>query len=47
MATFAPYRADAPAARQAATAPFFHNTADRIDSALERPGPTITIWQLH
>jgi hypothetical protein len=47
MATFAPYRADVPAARQAVTAPFFHNTADRIDAALERPGPTIAIWQLH
>ena len=47
LATFAPYRADVPAARQAAAAPFFHNTADRIYAALERPGPTIAIWQLH
>lgn len=47
LATFAPYRADVPAARKAATAPFFHNTADRIDAALERPGPTIAVWQLH
>ena len=46
LATFAPYRTDAPAARQEA-APFFHNTADRMYAALERPGPTIAIWQLH
>ena len=47
LATFAPYRADATAAEREATPPFFHNTADVIGPALERPGPTITIWQLN
>jgi len=29
-----------------AVPPFFHNTADRIDPRLERPGPTIDIWRI-
>lgn len=44
LATFSPYRAGVDPARQAAVAPFLHNTAARIDAALERPGPTIEIW---
>jgi hypothetical protein len=45
-ATVTPYRADTSAGEQAATAPFLHNTAARIQPALERPGPIIDIWQL-
>ncbi len=47
LATFSPYRVDVSPARRAATAPFSHNTADRIDPALERPGPTIDVWGIH
>ena len=46
LATFSPYRAEVSPDRRAAVAPFFHNTADRIDPALERPGPTIEIWRV-
>ncbi|MEO8070501.1 MAG: glycosyltransferase family 39 protein [Acidobacteriota bacterium] len=44
LATFSPYRAGVDPVRQAATAPFLHNTDARIDAALERPGPTVEIW---
>jgi hypothetical protein len=46
LATFSPYRPGVDAARLAAVPPFFHNTAARIDPALDRPGPIIDIWQL-
>jgi len=46
VATFSPYRADVGSDRRAEVAPFFHNTADRIDPALERPGPVVDIWRI-
>jgi hypothetical protein len=46
LATFSPYRADVGPDRRATVAPFFHNTADRIDPALERPGPIVEIWRI-
>jgi hypothetical protein len=46
MATFSPYRPGVPADVQAATAPYFHNTATRIVPELERPGPTVDIWKI-
>jgi hypothetical protein len=46
VATFSPYREDVAPDRRAAVAPFFHNTADRIDPALERPGPVVEIWRI-
>jgi hypothetical protein len=46
LAVFSPYHADAGLEPRAAVTPFFHNTADRIDPALERPGPIIEVWQV-
>ena len=46
LVTFSPYRADVGPDRRAAVAPFFHNTADRIDPALERPGPIVEVWRI-
>ena len=46
LATFSPYRVDVSPARRAATPPFLHNTADRIDPALDRPGPTVDVWKI-
>jgi hypothetical protein len=46
VATFSPYRDDVGSDRRGAVAPFFHNTADRIDPALERPGPIVEIWRI-
>jgi hypothetical protein len=46
MATFSPYRPGVPAEVQAATAPYFHNTATRIVPELERPGPIVDIWKI-
>lgn len=46
LATFSPYRAGTGPDRRAAAAPFFHNTADRIDPALERPGPIVEVWRI-
>jgi hypothetical protein len=46
VTTVSPYRADAGAAERAATAPFLHNTAARIQPALERPGPIVDVWQI-
>ena len=45
-ATVSPYRAGASAEERAATAPFLHNTAARIQPALERPGPIVDVWQI-
>jgi hypothetical protein len=47
VATVSPYRADASAEERAATAPFLHNTAARIQPALERPGPIVDVWQIN
>jgi hypothetical protein len=46
LATFSPYRADVEPNQRLSIAPFFHNTADRIDPALERPGPIIDVWRI-
>ncbi len=46
LATFSPYRADVGPNRRSAVAPFFHNTADRIDPGLARPGPTVEVWRI-
>jgi hypothetical protein len=46
IATFSPYRDDVPADVQAATDPYFHNTATRILPELERPGPIVDIWKI-
>jgi hypothetical protein len=46
LVMFSPYRAEVGPDRRAAIAPFFHNTADRIDPALERPGPIVEVWQI-
>jgi hypothetical protein len=46
VATFSPYRAGAARGQRTAVSPFFHNTADRIDPVLDRPGPEIEIWQI-
>jgi hypothetical protein len=46
LTTVSPYRADTSPERQAAVPPFLHNTGIQIDRALERPGPTIDIWQI-
>jgi Dolichyl-phosphate-mannose-protein mannosyltransferase len=46
LAVFTPYRADTSAAERARIPPFLHNTAAVIHPALERPGPTIEIWQV-
>jgi hypothetical protein len=46
LVTFSPYRAEVGPDRRAAVAPFFHNTADRIDPALERPGPIVEVWRI-
>ena len=46
IAAFTPYRPDADAASRADVPPYLHNTAARIDSALERPGPGLEIWDV-
>ncbi len=46
VATVSPYRAEASPEERAATAPFLHNTAARIQPALERPGPIVDVWQI-
>jgi hypothetical protein len=46
VATFSPYREAVAPDRRIATAPFFHNTDDRIEPELERPGPTIDVWRI-
>ena len=44
---FAVPAAARPKRSRRAIAPFLHNTDARIDDALERPGPTLEIWQLN
>jgi hypothetical protein len=46
MTTFAPYRADATEDDRRSVPPYLHNTAARIDAALERPGPGLEIWDI-
>jgi hypothetical protein len=46
IATFTPYRADAGDGDRARVPPYLHNTAARIDPALERPGPGLEIWDI-
>lgn len=46
IAAFTPYRGAAPAAERAAVPPYLHNTAARIDPALERPGPGLEVWDV-
>lgn len=46
VATFSPYRSDVDSGRRAMVAPFLHNTAARLDPALERPGPVIEVWRI-
>ena len=47
IAAFSPYRPGVSEAEQARIDPFLHNTDARIDDALERPGPSLEIWQLN
>lgn len=46
IAAFTPYRSDTSDAERRRIEPFLHNTDTRIESALERPGPPLEIWQL-
>ncbi len=46
VARFSPYRSDASPEIRSRVHPFLHNTALRIDAALERPGPIVEIWRL-
>jgi hypothetical protein len=46
VATMSPYRDEARPEERAASAPFLHNTAARIEPALRRPGPIVDIWQI-
>jgi hypothetical protein len=47
VAAFSPYRPGTTEAEQARIDPFLHNTDTPIDDALERPGPTLEIWELN
>jgi 4-amino-4-deoxy-L-arabinose transferase-like glycosyltransferase len=47
IAAFSPYKPGATEAEQARIDPFLHNTDTSIDEALERPGPTLEIWELN
>ena len=47
VAAFSPYRPGTSAAEQARVEPFLHNTDTPINGALERPGPTLEIWELN
>ena len=46
IATFSPYRGDTTDEERRRVPPYLHNTAARVDSALERPGPGLEIWEL-
>ncbi len=46
LAQFSPYRDDATPAVRRSVSPFLHNTALRIDPALQRPGPIIQVWRI-
>jgi hypothetical protein len=47
IVAFSPYRSGTTEAEQARIDPFLHNTDIRIAGALERPGPTLEIWELN
>ena len=47
LAAFSPYKPGTTEAEQARIDPFLHNTDTSIDEALERPGPTLEIWELN
>jgi hypothetical protein len=47
IAAFSPYKPGTTEAEQARIDPFLHNTDTSIDEALERPGPTLEIWELN
>jgi hypothetical protein len=46
IAEFTPYRSDVGPGRRAEVPPYLHNTSARIRPELERPGPTIEIWDV-
>jgi len=46
IASFTPYRPEATPAERAEVAPYLHNTAARIEPALQRPGPGVDIWDI-
>lgn len=46
LAVVSPYRSETLEADTAEIEPFLHNTDARIDTALERPGPALEIWQI-
>jgi len=47
IAAFSPYRPGVSEAEQGRFDPFLHNTDARIGDVLERPGPSLEIWQLN
>lgn len=47
MADFSPFRPGTGGAERARVEPFLHNTDTPIDDALERPGPTLEIWDVN
>jgi len=46
LAQFSPYRDDVSPVVRRGVSPFLHNTALRIDPALQRPGPVIQVWRI-
>jgi hypothetical protein len=46
IAVFSPYRNAVEPGDGPLPEPFLHNTDVRIVEALERPGPTVEIWQI-
>jgi hypothetical protein len=46
VASFSPFRAGVAAGAVATTQPFLHNSASRITSELERPGPRLELWEI-
>jgi Spy/CpxP family protein refolding chaperone len=46
VAVFSPFRAGVDAGTVATTQPFLHNSAARISSVLERPGPRLELWKV-
>jgi hypothetical protein len=47
IAVFTPFKPDVSEAERTRIDPFLHNTDARIGDALERPGPSLEIWQLN
>lgn len=46
IAEFSPFRPQVSEERRMSVVPFLHNSDTPIDSALERPGPPLEIWQI-